>query len=543
MTVSFKQLLAAIVITGATVSLINTARNHQQQQSSEVDKTLTSPTSSSLYHELYRPGYHFSPPQYWMNDPNGLLYANGKYHLYYQYNPYSIKDEHLSWGHAVSTDLVHWQNLPVAIWEYNNTMIFSGSAIVDKNNTSGLCTPSEYECILAFYCAQTTVEAQAIAYSVDNGASYKQYAGNPIIDIESNAFRDPKVIWYEAGKKWIMATVLADKYQIRFYESTNLLNWTRLSEFGPEGTTEACWEDPDLYLMTVENTGEKKWVLSHSVGQHVQYFVGDFNGTHFINSNPKDMVLAIDQGIDFYAGVTYNNVPDGRILMVAWASNLGYIVPTTPWKGQTTVVRELRLHKYAEGIRIAQNPVEEFENIRYFPTHYDDLHLLEGETIIKLQGGQLDIDVTFLLPTSNATSAFGIKVFAGKSQETVIGYDMTSGSLYIDRRESGLKNFSCCFARRRDAVMAPENGQIQFRILVDQNIIEVFGNNGKVAMSALVYPDPSQNQVLAYSVGGNVTIATLDTYYMSSIWAASDDVEEEGHLRKNPRVFLKLHHI
>jgi len=537
MTISFGQAFAAIVTTVTTVSLIVAHLERGSTNSIEINEE----PRSSLYKELYRPGYHFSPPENWMNDPNGLLYANGQYHLYFQYNPYSIRDEHLSWGHAVSTDLVHWVNRPVAIWEYNNTMIFSGSAIVDKNNTSGLCTPSEYECILAFYCAQTTVESQAIAISSDNGASYTQYKGNPIIDINSNAFRDPKVVWYEAGKRWIMATVLADRHQIRFYESTNLLDWTVLSEFGPEGTTEACWEDPDLYLMTVENTGEQRWVLSHSVGNHVQYFVGDFNGTHFINSNPKDLVLSIDQGIDFYAGVTYNNVPDGRILMVAWASNLGYIVPTTPWKGQTTVVRALRLYKYPEGIRIVQNPVEELENIRYFPTHSDDLHILEGETILNLQGGQLDIDVTFLVPSNGSkTSAFGIKVFAGKYQETVIGYDMNLRSLYIDRRNSGLKNFSSIFARRRDALLEPENGQVQIRILVDQNIVEVFGNNGKVAMSALIYPDPAQNQVLAYSVGGDVTIATLDTYFMSSIWPQS---QNEDFSSKTPRDFLKLHHI
>jgi len=536
MTISLSQLLGAILVTSATVSLILV---HQEtERVSEVEQK----SKPTIYNELYRPGYHFSPPENWMNDPNGLVYANGQYHLYFQYNPYSIRDEHLSWGHAVSTDLVHWVNLPVAIWEYNNTMIFSGSAIVDKNNVSGLCVPSQYDCILAFYCAQTTIETQAVAYSSDNGRSFTQYKGNPIIDIGSNAFRDPKVIWYEAGKKWIMATVLADKFQIRFYESTNLLNWTQLSDFGPEGTTEMCWEDPDLYLMTVENTGEQKWVLSHSVGNHVQYFIGDFNGTHFINSNPKDMVLSIDQGIDFYAGVTYNHVPDGRILMVAWASNLGYIVPTTPWKGQTTVVRQLRLHKYPEGIRIAQNPVEELENIRYFPSHYDDLHILPGETILNLKGGQLDIEVTFLMPSNGSqTSAFGIKVFAGKYQETVIGYDMSLRSLYLDRRNSGLKNFSSIFARRKDAPLEPENGRIQFRLLVDQDIVEVFGNNGKVAMSALIYPDPAENQVLAYSIGGNVTIATLDTYYMSSIWPQSDDEIEKN--KKEPRDFLKLHHI
>ncbi|RYE41900.1 MAG: glycoside hydrolase family 32 protein, partial [Sphingobacteriales bacterium] len=452
MAFSFNQLLTAVVITVAIVSLIKTPWKNEGKPSTlmnEVEKPLQ---SSSLYHELYRPGYHFSPPANWMNDPNGLIYANGKYHLYFQYNPYSIADEHLSWGHATSTDLVHWQNLPVAIWEYNNTMIFSGSTIIDKKNTSGLCAPSEYDCILAYYCAQTTVEAQAIAYSTDNGMSFTQYEGNPIIDIGSNSFRDPKVVWYEAGKKWIMATVLSDNFQIRFYESTNLLNWTRLSEFGPEGTTYACWEDPDLYLMTVENTGEQKWVLSHSTGQRVQYFVGDFNGTHFINSNPKDMSLSIDQGIDFYAAVTYSNVPDGRILMVAWASNLAYIVPTTPWKGQTTLVRQLRLHEYPEGIRIAQNPVKELDNIRYFPSHYANMSIAEGETLLNLQGGQLDINVTFLIPPNGSnTSAFGIKVFVGKNQETLIGYDVDLGSLYIDRHNAGLKNFSSEFARRKNA--------------------------------------------------------------------------------------------
>ena len=481
--------------------------------------------SPPTYHETFRPGYHFSPPKNWMNDPNGLIYYDGLYHMYYQYNPYDVIWGHMSWGHAVSTDLVSWKNLPVAIPEYDGVQIFSGCNIIDVNNTSGFCKTKGLGCLLAFYTAQTAQgQAQAVAYSNDFGFSYTQYASNPIIDEHLQDHRDPKVIWYEPGQKWVMITALSTEFKCRLYSSTDLVHWTHLSDFGPEGSLEGIWEDPDLFALP-DDQGNLKWVLAHAVNvAKVEYYIGEFDGTTFTNTETKGVSLFYDYGRDFSEAATWTNDPKGRRLIMAWLDE-GYYggqLPTQVWRGQLTMIRELKIKRYPEGLRIVSEPLEEYSKLRSSPQHFDNLQLntTQTNTTIPTTGNQLEILAVFTLPTDTSLSPaeFGFQVFVGPNQKTTIGYNVEKQILFTDRTQSGLTDFSPVFSDITNQTLTPENNQIQLRLFIDQCSVEVFANNGKVVMSNLIFPDPSQNQVLAYVVGGQVEITSLDFWIINGIW-------------------------
>jgi len=491
--------------------------------------------SPPTYNEKYRPGYHFTPPSNWLNDPNGLIYYGGMYHLYYQYNYLSNDWNHMNWGHAVSTDLVHWKNLPIAIAEYDGIQIYSGCNIIDVNNTSGFCKTKEFGCLLAFYTAHSSKgEAQAFAYSNNLGVSYTQYAHNPIIDEGMKDHRDPKVIWYAPESKWVMITALPTIFKCRLYSSTDLINWTHLSDFGPEGSTDGVWEDPDLFALP-DDEGNLKWILVHSVNvTKVEYYIGDFDGTTFTTTESKGTNLYFDYGRDFTEAATFNSDPKGRRLMTAWFNEAMYAqsVPTDAWKGALNLIRELKLRRYPEGLRIVSEPVQEYSNLRSGNKHYENIELNQKQNnfTIPNPSSQFEILATFTLPndTSKLPSEFGFKVFAGQNQSTTIGYKVKEQVLFTDRAKSGSENFNHNFLCVTNADLAPESNTIQLRIFLDQSTVEVFANNGKVAMSNLVFPDPSQNQIYAYSVDGEVSLSSLDTWILDSIWGSSSHVEGEN---------------
>jgi fructan beta-fructosidase len=297
-----------------------------------VNLTSVAGNADTDYIEAFRPQYHFTPPKNFMNDPNGLVYYKGEYHLFYQHNPFGDAWGHMSWGHAVSTDLVHWRNLPIALFEEDQLMVFSGSAVVDWKDSSGLCRnpdPVDKSCLLAFYTGHGKgKQTQNVAYSNDRGRTWTNYSGNPVIDINSNGFRDPKVFWHETTQKWIMVTVLAGEKKVRFYGSTDLKKWDLLSDFGPAGATGGAWECPDLFPLQIENPqNESKWVLIVNInpggvagGSGGQYFVGQFDGIRFTNDNPESQKLWVDYGRDFYAAVSWSDIPssDGRRLWLGW---------------------------------------------------------------------------------------------------------------------------------------------------------------------------------------------------------------------------------
>ena len=495
------------------------------------------------YNELYRPAYHFSPQENWMNDPNGLVYFDGEYHLFYQYNPKGIRWGNMSWGHAVSTDLVHWEHLPVALEMEDGIMIFSGSAVVDKNNTSGLCE-SENGCLVAIYTDHTDeLQTQSIAYSNDRGRSWNKYEGNPVLDENMKDFRDPKVFWYEEGSKWIMALAIPQEQKIRFYESPNLRDWQQMSEFGPAGFVDGIWECPDLFKMSVPETNEEKWVLLVSYntpddGSSMQYFVGDFDGTNFTNDNTEDLVLTLDHGRDFYAAVTWNNVPDNRRLMIGWVSNwlYGQDFPTQPWRSAQSLVRRLGLRAFPEGVRLVQRPVEEITTIRKQRLHDEAVKLQEGDNYLSLenvQGKQLEIVAEFAYEAIDTRAEaetlageFGVKVFKGQSQETTIGYDVATQQLYMDRGNAGDTSFHERFADRTVALMPVDDGTVKLHIFVDHSVVEVFGNDGYAVMTNRMFPDPLQDGVEIYSIGGRVTLKSLDIWELNSTWSTRSTVVE-----------------
>jgi len=272
---------------------------------------LVSFSQTLLYKETFRPQYHFSPPLHWINDPNGLVYYDGEYHLFYQYNPMGIRWGHMSWGHAISTDLVHWQHLPLAIPEEYGVMIFSGGCVIDKNNTAGFAEKPGDVPMVAIYTghAEGKNQSQHIAYSNDKGRTWKKYEKNPVLDLGLKDFRDPQVFWYEPHKKWVMSVMLAVEQKIQFYSSPNLKEWKLMSGFGPGGDTSGIWECPDLFEVPIYGEpGKSKWVLMHSPSPYMQYFVGDFDGTSFKNISPSCKIYRPDYGPDYYAAVVYKNL-------------------------------------------------------------------------------------------------------------------------------------------------------------------------------------------------------------------------------------------
>jgi sucrose-6-phosphate hydrolase SacC (GH32 family) len=316
-----------------------------------------------------RPEFHFTPSKNWMNDPNGLIYNNGLYHLYFQYNPFGIDWGHMSWGHATSTDLVTWKQQDVAIPESNGKMIFSGSAVFDKNNTSGLGTTENPPLIAIYTAHDETLQTQCIAYSLDNGFTFTQYEANPVLDLSLKDFRDPKVFWYDTDSCWIMVVVDAHEKKVLLYRSTNLIDWQPLSTFGPIGSVDGIWECPDLFPLHIDN--EIKWVLIVSVnpggpvgGSGIQYFIGDFDGVTFIQTEHVGVVKWLDHGPDYYAAVSYNDAPSNKRIMIGWMSNSLYAnkIPANEYRGTMSAPRELRLERINGEIELIQKPIEALLN-------------------------------------------------------------------------------------------------------------------------------------------------------------------------------------
>jgi fructan beta-fructosidase len=359
--------------------------------------------AQTTFQEPFRPQFHFTPERNWMNDPNGLVYHDGEYHLFYQYNPFGDKWGHMSWGHAVSSDFVHWKHLPLALSEQGEVMIFSGSAVVDSSNSSGFGKDDQPP-MVAIYTGHREetkhakrVEDQRLAYSNDGGRTWAHYSGNPVIDIGSPEFRDPKVFWHEPTNQWIMVVVLSKEKKVRLYASHDLKKWTQLSEFGPAGAWRdpIIWECPDLFPLEVEREpSATKWVLIVNInpggpagGSGSQYFVGEFDGTRFTPDDAEG-TLWVDYGSDFYAAVTWSNVPesDGRRILLGWMSNWDYTqhIPTSPWRSAMTVPRSLRLERTSKGLRLVQEPYLFFRNRKRFST-------FRGETDRTGIGGREDL--------------------------------------------------------------------------------------------------------------------------------------------------------
>jgi len=483
------------------------------------------------YNQPYRPQYHFSPREHWTNDPNGLVYFDGEYHLFFQYNPFGDQWGHMSWGHAVSRDLVHWQELPVALPESDGIMIFTGSTVVDENNTSGFCTGGK-PCMVAVYTGHTpaaaghpALQTQNLAYSNDRGRSWTKYSGNPVLNLNLRDFRDPHVSWSPEAKQWVMAVALPTEHKVLFYGSPNLKEWQRLSEFGPAGATGGAWECPIFTKVPVAGGADSRWILKVGVnpggvqgGSGEQYFVGTFDGTHFVNANPPSTTLWTDYGKDCYCALTFNHMPTGAApVMIGWMNNWQYAskVPTSPWRGQMTAPRKLQLRQTADGLRLFQMPADAIESLRSSHFTWDgqsvaDLNRALGE---HAKGSSLELQIVM---SPGQASEIGWKVFSGGGSYTTVGY--RNGDLFMDRNHSGLTDFSPTFPLRTAVPVDTGGKPVELTILLDRSTVEVFGQSGQVALTNLVYPPAGAQGVEFYSIGGRPGPVRVDVWQLRSGW-------------------------
>jgi len=495
-----------------------------------------------FYMEPFRPQYHFTPEKNWMNDPNGMVFYEGEYHLFYQYNPAGDKWGHMSWGHAVSPDMVHWTHLPLALAEADNVMIFSGSAVVDWKNSSGFGKDGRPPLVAVYTGFRTTdrVQFQCIAYSNDKGRTWTKYSGNPVIDINSMDFRDPKVQWHDATRRWIMTVSLSAEHKVRFYGSENLKAWTLLSEFGPAGATGGVWECPDLFELPLPGTNDKRWVLvvnmnpgSVAGGSGGQYFIGRFDGTQFVadrdslipprpGRSASESAHWFDYGPDYYAAVSWSDVPasDGRRLWLGWMSNWEYggDVPTSPWRSAMSIPRELGLSRTAEGIRLVQKPAREMESLRDRHFAFKSGDVSEANAWLKerhVQGDQLELMVEFA-PQSSGTE--GVKVLKSDTEATVIGVDRQRGRAFVDRTQSGNVTFHQKFSGVYDAPLAVHDGRVKLHLFVDASSVEVFVNDGERVFTSLVYPSAASRGVEFFGSMTSARITSLNVWTLKSIW-------------------------
>ncbi|EGD33238.1 GH32 C-terminal domain-containing protein [Capnocytophaga sp. oral taxon 338] len=460
------------------------------------------------YKESYRSCYHFTPEYGWMNDPNGMVYHNGEYHLFYQYNPYGARWGNMHWGHAISEDMMHWKQLPVALSPDSLGAIFSGSAVIDRNNSAGFGENA----MIAFYTSAGAQQSQSIAYSLDNGRTFVKYTHNPVIPNPNiQDFRDPKVFWYDPQKKWIMS--LATSQTITFYTSKNLKQWEKLSEFGQNiGAHTGVWECPDLFPLTYK--GQKKWILFVSInpggpngGNATQYFIGDFDGTTF-TPDPLPYPLWIDYGRDNYAGVTWSNIPesDGRRIFLGWMNNWDYgnSVPTQNFRSAMTLPRELRLADNGQHLVVASFPVQEVGEER------------DSNPVIinKLTENPLPISADFynngyvvsFTVKLNTLKSFSFSLQNSKGEKIVYSFDTTEKTFVVDRSQSGLTNFSGNFAEPLIKAPLTPKESYTIHLWVDKASTEVFVNGGEVVQTNIAFPTEPYNQ-LWFNLRGNTDVS------------------------------------
>ncbi len=479
----------------------------------EAPKQDTDSTAETAYYqEPFRPQFHFTPAEKWMNDPNGLVYYQGVYHLFYQYYPEDIVWGPMHWGHATSTDMLHWEHKPIALYPDEHGLIFSGSAVVDVNNTSGFGSP-ENPPLVAIYTyhdmekeklGNKDHQTQGIAYSLDNGESFIKYAGNPVIlNGEFQDFRDPKVFWDNNTEQWVMALVAGD--HLRLYKSDNLLEWTYMSEFGKDqGAHGGVWECPDLFELQVGDTDETKWVLLISInpgapngGSGTQYFVGDFDGTTFTSDQKVEKWL--DWGTDNYAGVTYNNTPDGSRLFIGWMSNWAYArdTPTEVWRSAMTLPRHLSL----------DNIQGEYELLNYPIPGLDGLLTDEDTTMVSLPpGGEesiaLEHDNQCELRFTTSARDLTLRFENDAGEHLLLELDAGQKLMMLNRSQSGLTDFQESFGTVQQMPIdnLPE-GDVEVRILLDTSSVEVFLNEGQYVMTAQLFPIQAYSELVVTNTG------------------------------------------
>ena len=470
----------------------------------------------------YRPLFHHAPLYGWMNDPNGMFYKDGVWHLYYQYNPYGSKWQNMTWGHSTSTDLINWEHQPEAIRPDGLGSIFSGSSVIDHEGTAGFGK----DAVVALYTSAGTSQMQSLAHSLDGGRTFVKYPGNPVITLESEA-RDPNMFWNDATKEWNLVLAHALDHEMLFFTSPDLKTWTLESAFGKgEGAQDGVWECPDLFKLPVDGTGEEKWVLICNInpggpfgGSAVQYFVGDWDGKTFkadTDAEGKVPTKWLDYGKDNYALVSWSDAPDGRRTAIGWMSNWQYAadVPTMQFRSANTLPREIGLFKGPDGqIYASSAPSPELTAMR------GRLAVSKGS----VKAGKNP--VSFALPSENSGICEILLDIDGGSKEDVtltlsnkagnkvdMVYDAGKHTMSFDRRESGIVDFSENFPAVTVSPTFESNGRISLRIFIDRSSIEVFGNGGEFVMTNLVFPTEPYSTLSVSSLGGKAKISNLKIY-------------------------------
>ena len=487
--------------------------------------------SPGYYREPWRPQFHFTPEIHWMNDPNGLVFHDGEYHLFYQYNPWGIRWGHMSWGHAVSRDLVRWEHLPIALYEEDGVMEFSGSCVVDHRNTSGFGQDGQAPIVAIWTGHRSERQDQRLAYSNDRGRTWTKYAKNPVLDVGEKDFRDPKVFWHAPSERWVMVVSLAAAKVLRFYTSKDLREWELASSFGPAGhPAKPNWECPDLFELPIDGEpGKTRWVLEADMGSGSiaggsggEYFAGTFDGREFRPDEPLDHVRWVDWGRDFYAPVSFSDIPapDGRRIWIGWMNNWETcLLPTDPWRSAQSIPRVLSLRRVpGDGLRLVQRPVRELEALRSAPRRIEDRALTSEPLDLASDGvcgTTLEISARIRI---DAADEVAVEVRRGAGETTVIAYDATKQELSIDRRRSGNVAFHPAFAGKHAAPLAITGGRLELRIFVDASSVEVFADDGLVAITDRIFPAPASDGVSAWAKGGAATIERLDAWTLRSIW-------------------------
>jgi fructan beta-fructosidase len=486
-------------------------------------------TSQTGFNEPHRPQIHFSPIEKWMNDPNGMVYHNGTYHLFYQYYPDSTVWGPMHWGHATSKNLVHWTHQPIALFPDSLGYIFSGSAVVDVNNTSGFGRIGQAPMVAIFTHhnpkgekeGRNDFQYQSLAYSIDEGKSWTKYSGNPVIKNPGiRDFRDPKVMWHELTRKWIMTLATLDR--VTFYSSPDLKSWTKESEFGKEvGAHGGVWECPDLFPL--EHGGKTVWVLLVSInpggpngGSATQYFTGDFDGHRFTPFQTD--TRWIDYGPDDYAGVTWSNTGRRKIFM-GWMSNWSYAqqVPTRRWRSAMTLPRDLGLEKIGERYFVTSQPVSELKFLENQKQQFSNVDATSfdlssrtgnssGPSILRLKADEIQ--------------NFSINLINDQGQRVVIGYEKTANQFFIDRAASGNVGFAKEFGGRHKAPRLGNSKEVDLTLVIDNASVELFADNGLSILTSVFFPDGLLSTIQIRSTDGflikSLVYTKLKSIYIQS---------------------------
>lgn len=469
----------------------------------------------------FRPLFHHTPQYGWMNDPNGMFYKDGVWHLYYQYNPYGSKWQNMSWGHSTSSDLVNWEHKPVALRPDGLGSIFSGSCVVDTDNTAGMGK----EEVIALYTSAGTSQMQSMAHSSDGGITFDVYPANPVITLESEA-RDPNMFWNERTGEWNLVLAHALDHEMLFFTSPDLKEWTLQSAFGKGiGAQDGVWECPDLFELPVEGTDEKKWVLICNInpggpfgGSAVQYFVGDWDGRKFTADTLPDGSIPtkwLDYGKDNYALVSWSGAPDGRRTAIGWMSNWQYAadVPTMQYRSANTLPREIGLFRGPDGeVYASSAPSPELLGMRGKLTESAS-RINAGSKARSFRLPEANDGVCEILMDIDAAKADNVTLTLSNKagDEVVMTYDRKASQFSFDRTRSGIVDFSESFPAITVSPTYEKNGKISLRIFIDRSSIELFGNEGRFVMTNLVFPTQPYS-TLSVASSGNAKISNLKIF-------------------------------